>query len=66
MRCKNPSCNYFKTYITDSRVAYEGKAHRRKHTCHKCGTSYRTYETILEDEEDNLLHWFNSAEENKP
>jgi transcriptional regulator NrdR family protein len=59
MKCINPNCNYFKTYVLNSRVIYEGKMQLRRLYCPKCKIRYTTYETILYD---NLpLHWFTSS-----
>ncbi|WP_425516586.1 hypothetical protein [Rickettsiella endosymbiont of Dermanyssus gallinae] len=57
MRCINPSCNYPKTSVKNSRRMYEGRMHRRRHFCHKCNTRYTTYETILSDG-GTAPHWF--------
>lgn len=56
MKCINPCCGYFKTYVINSRGMYEGKMHRRRQYCPKCKTRYTTYETVLYD--DSASHWF--------
>ena len=60
MKCINSDCNYFKTYVINSRVIYEGKMHRRRLFCPKCETRYTTFETILYD--DIAAHWFDTNE----
>lgn len=42
MHC--PSCNYFDTKVTDSRVAADGFSIRRRRECGKCGFRFSTVE----------------------
>ena len=58
MKCINPDCNFFKTYVINSRMIHEGKMHRRRLFCPKCKTRYTTFETILYDDVAN--HWFDT------
>ncbi|MBI5466332.1 MAG: transcriptional repressor NrdR [Candidatus Kerfeldbacteria bacterium] len=42
MHC--PSCNYYDTKVTDSRVATDGLSIRRRRECTKCGFRFSTVE----------------------
>lgn len=44
MKC--PACNYLDTKVTDSRVATEGLAIRRRRECVSCGFRFSTYEEV--------------------